>query len=40
MIFTIAVGADGSETASRAVEVAADMARRYDARVSEQTRGC
>ena len=33
MISTVAVGTDGSETASRAVEVAADMARRYDAKL-------
>jgi nucleotide-binding universal stress UspA family protein len=33
MISTIAVGTDGSETASRAVEVAAEMARRYDAKL-------
>jgi nucleotide-binding universal stress UspA family protein len=33
MISTIAVGTDGSETASRAVDVAAEMARRFDARL-------
>src|SRR5215211_172308 len=33
MISTIAVGTDGSETASKAVEVAAEMARRFDAKV-------
>ena len=33
MISTVAVGTDGSETASRAVEVAADMARRYNAKL-------
>jgi nucleotide-binding universal stress UspA family protein len=34
MISTVAVGTDGSATASRAVEVAADMARRYGARLA------
>jgi nucleotide-binding universal stress UspA family protein len=33
MISTVAVGTDGSETASRALEVAADLARRYDAKL-------
>ncbi|HEY1277355.1 MAG TPA: universal stress protein [Thermoleophilaceae bacterium] len=33
MLATIAVGTDGSATASKAVEVAADMARRFDARL-------
>jgi nucleotide-binding universal stress UspA family protein len=33
MISTIAVGTDGSETASRAVDVAAEMARRFDAKL-------
>jgi nucleotide-binding universal stress UspA family protein len=33
MISTVAVGTDGSGTASRAVQVAADMARRYDAKL-------
>ena len=33
MISTIAVGTDGSETASRAVAVAAEMARRFDAKL-------
>jgi nucleotide-binding universal stress UspA family protein len=33
MISTVAVGTDGSETASKAVEVAAEMARRYDAKL-------
>ena len=33
MISTIAVGTDGSETASSAVDVAADMARRFDAKL-------
>jgi nucleotide-binding universal stress UspA family protein len=33
MISTVAVGTDGSQTASRAVEVAADMARRYEAKL-------
>lgn len=33
MISTIAVGTDGSETASKAVDVAAEMARRFDAKV-------
>ena len=33
MISTIAVGTDGSETASKAVDVAVEMARRFDARV-------
>jgi nucleotide-binding universal stress UspA family protein len=33
MFSTVAVGTDGSETASRAVEVAADMARHYDAKL-------
>ena len=33
MISTIAVGTDGSETATRAVEVAADMARRFEAKL-------
>jgi nucleotide-binding universal stress UspA family protein len=33
MISTIAVGTDGSETAGKAVEVAAEMARRFDAKV-------
>ena len=32
-ISTIAVGTDGSATASKAVDMAADMARRFDARV-------
>ena len=31
MLATIAVGTDGSETASKAVEVAVEMARRFDA---------
>ena len=30
MISTVAVGTDGSDTASKAVETAADMARRYE----------
>jgi nucleotide-binding universal stress UspA family protein len=34
MISTVAVGTDGSATAARAVEVAADMARRYGARLA------
>jgi nucleotide-binding universal stress UspA family protein len=33
MISTVAVGTDGSDTASKAVATAADMARRYDARI-------
>ena len=33
MLRTVAVGTDGSETASRAVEVALDLAERYRARV-------
>jgi nucleotide-binding universal stress UspA family protein len=33
MLKTIAVGTDGSPTAARAVEVAIDMAKRYDARL-------
>lgn len=33
MISTIAVGTDGSETASKAVDVAVEMARRFDAKV-------
>lgn len=33
MISTIAVGTDGSETAGRAVEVAAEMARRFEAKL-------
>jgi nucleotide-binding universal stress UspA family protein len=33
MISTIAVGTDGSETAGSAVDVAADMARRFDAKL-------
>jgi nucleotide-binding universal stress UspA family protein len=33
MISTVAVGTDGSDTASKAVAAAADMARRYDARL-------
>jgi nucleotide-binding universal stress UspA family protein len=33
MISTVAVGTDGSDTASKAVETAADMARRYDAKL-------
>jgi nucleotide-binding universal stress UspA family protein len=33
MISTVAVGTDGSDTASKAVEVAADLARRYDAKL-------
>jgi nucleotide-binding universal stress UspA family protein len=33
MISTIAVGTDGSETASKAVEVGAELARRFDAKV-------
>lgn len=33
MISTIAVGTDGSETASKAVDVAVEIARRFDARV-------
>jgi nucleotide-binding universal stress UspA family protein len=33
MLATIAVGTDGSTTASKAVEVAAEMARRFDARL-------
>jgi nucleotide-binding universal stress UspA family protein len=33
MISTIAVGTDGSATASKAVEMAAEMARRFDARL-------
>ncbi|HYY04929.1 MAG TPA: universal stress protein [Candidatus Limnocylindria bacterium] len=33
MISTIAVGTDGSATASKAVDVAAEMARRFDARL-------
>jgi nucleotide-binding universal stress UspA family protein len=33
MISTVAVGTDGSSTASKAVETAADMARRYDAKL-------
>jgi nucleotide-binding universal stress UspA family protein len=33
MISTVAVGTDGSETASKAVETAADMAHRYDAKL-------
>jgi nucleotide-binding universal stress UspA family protein len=33
MISTIAVGADGSETASKAVDITVDMARRFGARV-------
>ena len=33
MISTIAVGTDGSETARKAVEMAVEMARRFDARV-------
>jgi nucleotide-binding universal stress UspA family protein len=33
MISTVAVGTDGSVTAGKAVETAADLARRYDARL-------
>jgi nucleotide-binding universal stress UspA family protein len=33
MISTIAVGTDGSETASKAVDMAVELARRFDARV-------
>ena len=33
MITTVAVGTDGSETAARALEVAAEVARRFDAKV-------
>jgi nucleotide-binding universal stress UspA family protein len=33
MISTVAVGTDGSDTASKAVETAADLARRYDAKL-------
>lgn len=33
MVSTIAVATDGSETASKAVEMAAEMARRFDAKV-------
>jgi len=33
MISTIAVGTDGSETATRAVDAALDLAERYDARI-------
>ena len=33
MISTIAVGTDGSETASKAVDIAVELARRFDARV-------
>jgi nucleotide-binding universal stress UspA family protein len=33
MISTIAVGTDGSETATKAVDVAVDMARRFDSKV-------
>ena len=33
MISTIAVGTDGSPTASKAVDIAVEMARRFDARV-------
>jgi nucleotide-binding universal stress UspA family protein len=33
VISTIAVGTDGSETASNAVDVAAEMARRFDAKL-------
>src|SRR4051794_37654462 len=33
MISTIAVGTDGSETARKAVDVGAEMARRFDARL-------
>ena len=33
MISTVAVGTDGSDTASKAVETAADMARRYEAKL-------
>jgi nucleotide-binding universal stress UspA family protein len=33
MISTIAVGTDGSQTAGEAVRVAADLSRRYDARL-------
>jgi len=33
MISTIAVGTDGSGTAQKAVEMAVEMARRFDARV-------
>jgi nucleotide-binding universal stress UspA family protein len=33
MISTIAVGTDGSDTASKAVDVAVEMARRFDAKV-------
>ena len=33
MISTVAVGTDGSDTASKAVETAADMAHRYDAKL-------
>jgi nucleotide-binding universal stress UspA family protein len=33
MSATVAVGTDGSDTASKAVEVAADLARRYDAKL-------
>ena len=33
MISTVAVGTDGSSTASDAVEAAAEMARRYDAKL-------
>ena len=33
MISTVAVGTDGSDTASKAVATAADMARRYDAKL-------
>jgi nucleotide-binding universal stress UspA family protein len=33
MISTIAVGMDGSETASKAIDMAVEMARRFDARV-------
>ena len=33
MIQTVAVGTDGSRTASRAVDVALDLAARYEARI-------
>jgi nucleotide-binding universal stress UspA family protein len=33
MISTVAVGTDGSDTASKAVDTAADMAHRYDAKL-------
>lgn len=33
MISTIAVGTDGSETASKAVDLGAELARRFDAKV-------